>query len=185
MESDTVNGLRSLLDIGCSECCRRKIFAWLEGDFFERQSSLQAPFGITNEDKQKGVVPLRDRRKNYLRLDLSPPPSKRKREPNTDDLFSQQRAMKVIIPKSHNTPSVRHQLDPWLFQNINSDDRSMIDRPQQDYNRFGFEVSEMVEKGELHENEFVRIAFFFFVLINVISLSSATVRVLYEHFTKL
>lgn len=61
----------------------------------------------------------------------------------------------------------------------------MIDRPQQDYNRFGFEVSEMVEKGELHENEFVRIAFFFFVLINVISLSSATVRVLYEHFTKL
>lgn len=152
--------------IGCSECCRRKVLARLEGDLFERQTSLQAPVGITNEDKADGVVLYRGRRqvarKNYLRLDQSPPRRKRKRGPNIGDLFFQQRAMKVIIPKSHNTPSARHQLDPWLFRNINSDDRSMIDRPQHDLNRFGFEVSEMEEKGELHENEFVRIAFFFF-----------------------
>lgn len=72
-------------------------------------------------------------RKNLLRWDQSPSTVKRNR-PRGD-------RTKVIIPKSH-TPAVRHQLDPWLFRNINSDDRSMIDRPQRDSNRLWFEVSD-------------------------------------------
>lgn len=109
-------------------------------------------------------VPNRGRRmnvarKNLLRMDLNPflikrnngielsvkdyfVPHRGKRQPNIDDIFSNnffpQRGKKVIIPKSH-TPAVRYSLDPWLFQNINSDDSGMIDR-QQDLNLLGSEV---------------------------------------------
>lgn len=98
-------------------------------------------------------------RKNFLRMDLNNflvkrnngielsvkdyfVPHRGKRQSNIDDIFSNnffpQRGKKVIIPKSH-TPAVRYSLDPWLFQNINSDDRGMIDR-QQDLNQLGIEV---------------------------------------------
>lgn len=99
-------------------------------------------------------------RKNFLRMDLNPflvkrnngielsvkdyfVPNRGKRQSKIDDIFSDnffpQRGKKVIIPKSH-TPLVRYPLDPWLFQNINSDDRRMIDR-QRDLNLLGIEVS--------------------------------------------
>jgi hypothetical protein len=109
-------------------------------------------------------VPNRGRRqmltrKNIFRMDLNPflvkrnngielsvkdyfVPHRGKRETNIDDIFSNnffpQRGKKVIIPKSH-TPTVVYSLDPWLFQNIKSDDRGMIDR-QQDLNLLGTKV---------------------------------------------
>lgn len=106
-------------------------------------------------------------RKNLLRMDLNPfirkrngidefsvkdffVPNRGKRQQNAiDNIFSDnffpQRGKKVIIPRSH-TPlsaaaaAATHALDPWLFQNINSDDSSMIDRQQRDFNLFGIEV---------------------------------------------
>lgn len=113
-------------------------------------------------------VPNRGRRqmiarKNFLRMDLSPflvkrnngielsvkdyfVPHRGKRQSNIDDIFSNnffpQRGKKVIIPKSY-TPAVKYSLDPWLFQNINSDDRRMIDR-QSDLNRLGIEVRKKI-----------------------------------------
>lgn len=107
-------------------------------------------------------------RKNFLRMDLSPflvkrnkgiefsvkdyfVPNRGKRQSKIDDIFSDnffpQRGKKVIIPKSH-TPLVRYPLDPWLFQNINSDDRRMIDR-QRDVGLLGFEVKTKTK----HEKE--------------------------------
>jgi hypothetical protein len=109
-------------------------------------------------------VPNRGRRqmlarKNFLRMDLNPflvkrnngielsvkdyfVPHRGKRQSNIEDIFSNnffpQRGKKVIIPKSH-TPAVTYSLDPWLFQNINSDDRGMIDR-QPDLNLLGTKV---------------------------------------------
>lgn len=73
-------------------------------------------------------------------------PNRGKRQPNIDDIFSDnffpQRGKKVIIPKSH-TPAVRF---PWLLRNINSDDRSMIDRQQQDLNLLGIEVKPITKQ---------------------------------------
>lgn len=133
-----------------------------------RRSDM-APPGITAEKKAKLdvlkndlFVPNRGRRqmiarKNFLRMDLNPflvkrnngielsvkdyfVPHRGKRQSNIDDIFSNnffpQRGKKVIIPKSH-TPAV--SMGPWLFQNINSDDRGMIDR-QQDLNLLGTKV---------------------------------------------
>jgi hypothetical protein len=148
-------------------------------------------------------VPNRGRRqmvsrKDFLRMDLNPflvkrnngielsvkdyfVPNRGKRQSKIDDIFSDnffpQRGKKVIIPKSH-TPFVKYPLDPWLFQNINSDDRQMIDR-QRDLNRLGIEVSTKTK----HEKEDLKETFFFvrkrvhknctfFSFINVNSLSS-------------
>lgn len=89
-------------------------------------------------------------RKNFLRMDQNPFEVKRnaielnkqkdyfvsnrgKRQRYNDELLSDnffsQTGKKVIIPKSH-TLFERYPSDPWLFPNINSDDRNMIDRLQ-------------------------------------------------------
>lgn len=108
-------------------------------------------------------VPKRGRRqmtrKNFPRTGLNPfirkrngiehseqkdyfVPNRGKRQRNGDELLSDNffslSGKKVIIPKSH-TPFERYPSDPWLFQNINSDDRNMIDRLQ-DLSQLGIEV---------------------------------------------
>lgn len=135
----------------------------------------QAPPQITAEKKAKLdvlpadlFVPHRGRRqmsrKHYLRVDPNPSiitkrngieinekdyfvpnRGKRQRHIDLDNLFSQS-GKKVIIPKSH-TPLERYPSDPWLLQNINSDDRSMIDR-QQDLKQLGIEVNTKQKQNE-------------------------------------
>lgn len=143
---------------------------------------------VPNRGRRQSVA-----RKNFLRRDLNPflvkrnngielsvkdyfVPNRGKRQSKIDDIFSDnffpQRGKKVIIPKSH-TPFVKYPLDPWLFQNINSDDRQMIDR-QQDLNLLGIEVRSKKREGlnQLVDRPKTRTAHFSFSFINVNSLSS-------------
>lgn len=123
----------------------------------------RAPTGITNEKKaifnlllQGFFVPYRGRRdltrKNFFRTIRSPSlrkqndivPIRAKRRSIIDgilaDNFDLLHGPKVIIPKSYTPFAAIHQSEPWLIQNINSDDRSMIDRQQPDLNPLEIEV---------------------------------------------
>jgi hypothetical protein len=81
-----------------------------------------------------------DKRSSNLELDMKdyfvPHRGKRQRtkiDELLSDNFFPQRGKKaaapvIISPKSHHTIVEYDTADPWLFQNINSDDRRMIDR---------------------------------------------------------
>ncbi|KAG5671170.1 hypothetical protein PVAND_001381 [Polypedilum vanderplanki] len=83
--------------------------------------------------------PQGDKRSGTLELDMKDyfVPHRGKRQRNkidellSDNFFPQRgkKAPMTIIPKSHHSAIVEYDTsDPWLFQNINSDDRRMIDR---------------------------------------------------------
>lgn len=82
--------------------------------------------------------PSADKRSRNLELDMKDyfVPHRGKRQRNkidellSDNFFPQRgkKAPATIIPKSHRTIVEYDTLDPWLFQNINSDDSRMIDR---------------------------------------------------------
>lgn len=129
-----------------------------------------APIRITAEKKgpldilaNDLFVPTRGRRqmnrKYFSRMDRNPfsdaieqndrdyfVPNRGKRQQNhiVDEVSKS--GMKVIIPKSH-TPFER---DPWLFRNINSDDRNMIDLLE-DLNQPGIEVNTDENEKEIHK----------------------------------
>lgn len=71
----------------------------------------------------------------------------------SDNFFPQRgkkAAASTIIPKSHRTIVEYDTSDPWLFQNINSDDRRMIDRLH-DLN-LGSEVRQLLSLMHVHTN---------------------------------
>lgn len=136
-----------------------KVFDFDKEDFFKRAQEKKfswAPWKMGTEKKGQfdGIfLPSRGKRQNnrkyLLRLDQNPfsdaielsdkdyfVPNRGKRQQNHIVGEVSKSGMKVIIPKSH-TPLER---DPWLFQNINSDDRSMIDLLE-DLNQPGIEVN--------------------------------------------
>lgn len=121
-------------------------------DILRRRRSHRAPPQIKEKKAKLSVstdnvyLPHRDSRglsrKHFQRFE----PIARKRnnvELNSGDYSTpnREKRQKVIIPKAY-TPFEKRPSDPWVFQNINSNDRSMIDW-QRDLNQLGHEVGNM------------------------------------------
>jgi hypothetical protein len=157
-DAATKNSLRGRSNSECDENCRLRILlksaelqglaetesnnrdkwdALLTGDddlFVPIHTSTHAAF-----EKNDWTASHRGRRqmtrKNFVRTNFDPfitikraylMPLRVIRQRKIDDAAPPQHDKRVIIPKSHTL--LRYPSDLWLFKNINSDDRSMIDR---------------------------------------------------------
>lgn len=163
-----MNGLKRLFDIGCeSELCGRKVLETVTemlrstrdrnlmrnnlhqlNDLFvpvrRRREFVQAPPEITHKLDPWSLSPARHEtsRKHFHRLDTANPLASEDIEQIKRFMPIQGKRQKVIIPK----PYTPFEMDPWLFQNINSDDRNMIDR-HKDLNQLASEVRDVKTKS--------------------------------------
>lgn len=124
---------------------RGRRFGWAPGQIrLEKKANLD----LLASDY---LVPHRGRRemtrKHFLRVDRNPFRGQHD-EPNRF-MPNRGKRPRVIIPKSQ-TSYERYPSDPWLFQNINSDDRNMIDRLK-DLSQLGMEVRQDTEKRASRE----------------------------------
>lgn len=165
-----MNGLKRLFDIGCkSELCGRKVLETVTersrctrdrnlmrnnlhqlNDLFvpvrRRRQFEQAPPEITPklDPLAETLSPYRHEtsRKHFHRLEPANPFVSEDIEQIKRFMPIQGKRQKVIIPK----PYTPFEMDPWLFQNINSDDRNMIDR-HRDLNQLASEVRDVKTKS--------------------------------------